>query len=199
MEIRRRIRPALRLLWCAVGAGAGLALALAMAGPGHSPFLLASLGGSAVFLFGLGNAPAAQPRALFGGHLGSALIGIACAQHLGSGAWVYALAQALTLVFMIVCRTVHPPAGANAMIMVHAHAGYGALLQPVLIGVVCLAGSAFLWSRFWRGTVRYPVSWLAGSRPVDWGGQAGGIDEERGHGIALKGVTSAEVTPRSAL
>ncbi|NDZ19008.1 HPP family protein [Variovorax sp. WS11] len=185
-------------MWCAAGAGAGLALALAMAGPGHSPFLFASLGGSAVFLFGLGNAPAAQPRALFRGHLGSALIGIACAQHLGSGAWVYALAQALTLVFMITCRTVHPPAGANAMIMVHAHAGYGALLQPVLIGVICLAGSAFLWSRLWSGAVHYPVSWRAGSRPVDWGSQACGIDEQYGHDVALKGVTAAEVARRSA-
>ena len=176
MEFRRRIRLAFRLLWCAAGAGVGLGLALLIAGPGHSPFLFASLGGSAVFLFGLGNAPATQPRALFGGHLGSALIGIVCAQYLGSSMWVYALAQALTLVFMISCRTVHPPAGANALIMVHAHAGFDALLQPVLVGAICLAGSAFVWSRLWRGTVRYPISWVAGSLPVDWGSQACGID-----------------------
>jgi len=63
-----------------LGAAAGISLALSLAGPPVSPFLLASLGGSAVFLFGLTRAPAAQPRALIGGHVGGALIGIA-------GAW----------------------------------------------------------------------------------------------------------------
>lgn len=62
--------PILRLCWCMVGAGAAISLALFLAGPNVAPFLLASLGGSTVFLFGLTQAPAAQPRALFGGHLG---------------------------------------------------------------------------------------------------------------------------------
>lgn len=62
--------PVVRILWCAIGVAAGIALALSVADPSASPFLLASLGGSAVFLFGLTRAPAAQPRALFGGHLG---------------------------------------------------------------------------------------------------------------------------------
>jgi len=59
-------RLAVRLLWCLVGAACGIALSLAVAGPPVTPFLLASLGGTAVFLFGLTRAPAAQPRALFG-------------------------------------------------------------------------------------------------------------------------------------
>lgn len=58
--------PSVRVLWCLFGAGCGIALALALAGPPLSPFLLASLGGSAVFLLGLSRAPAAQPRALLG-------------------------------------------------------------------------------------------------------------------------------------
>ncbi|HEV7914615.1 MAG TPA: HPP family protein, partial [Albitalea sp.] len=90
---------AARLLCCAGGAAAAIALALALVGPPTSPFLLASLGGSAVFLFGLTRAPAAQPRALFGGHLGGAFIGIACYQCFGDALWVCALAQALALVF----------------------------------------------------------------------------------------------------
>lgn len=59
-----------RLLWCLFGAAVGLGLALSLAGPQMGPFLLTSLGGTAIFLFGLTRAPAAQPRALFGGHLG---------------------------------------------------------------------------------------------------------------------------------
>jgi CBS-domain-containing membrane protein len=75
--------PIARLLWCGLGAAAGIGLALFFTSPPASPFFFASLGGSAVFLFGLTRAPAAQPRALFGGHLGGALIGIACYQFFG--------------------------------------------------------------------------------------------------------------------
>ena len=162
-----------RLGWCALGAATGIALALRLAGPTLSPFLLASLGGSAVFLFGLTRAPAAQPRALFGGHLGGALIGIGCYQLFGEALWVYALAQSLTLLYMLLTQTVHPPAGANPMIMIHAHAMFGALWQPVFIGVASLAAVAMIWSRLMPGLVHYPHRWLDPSPPNTlWGGWA---------------------------
>ncbi|HEU4382528.1 MAG TPA: HPP family protein [Anaeromyxobacteraceae bacterium] len=168
-----RLSHALRLLWCALGAAIGVALALSLAGPAPAPFLLASLGGSAVFLFGLTRAPAAQPRALVGGHLGGALIGIACYQLLGDALWVYALAEALTLSFMLLTKTVHPPAGANPLIMIHGHAGWSALSQPVLVGVASLAVVAALWSRLFPGLSHYPVVWLDRSPPsISWGGWA---------------------------
>ncbi|MEO6293678.1 MAG: HPP family protein, partial [Burkholderiaceae bacterium] len=111
--------PTVRLLWCLVGISCGSALAFFLAGPSQAPFLLASLGGTAVFLFGLTRAPAAQPRALFGGHLGGAFVGIACYQFLGDSLPVYVLAMVLALALMLVTRTVHPPAGANPVIMIY--------------------------------------------------------------------------------
>lgn len=170
-EGRRWQHPAARLAWCALGAAAGISIALALAGPAVNPFLLASLGGSAVFLFGLTRAPAAQPRALFGGHLGGALIGIACYQAFGDALWVYALAQVLALVYMLLAKTVHPPAGANPILMVYAHAGWSALWQPVFVGVLSLALVAVVWSRLYPGLVHYPVKWLDRSPPSTfWGG-----------------------------
>jgi len=154
-----------------LGAGAGVSLALWVVAPPVSPFLLASLGGSTVFLFGLTRAPAAQPRALFGGHLGGALIGIACYQCFGEALWVYALAQVLTLGFMLLTNTVHPPAGANPLIMVAAHAGFAALWHTVFLGVLALAAVAFVWSRMLPGLARYPLAWFERSPPtVLWGG-----------------------------
>lgn len=159
-----------RSLHSSLGGGAAIGLALLLAGPGMSPFLLASLGASTVILFVFTETSAAQPRALLGGHLSAALIGIVC-QHLwGDALWVYALALALSVLVMLLGRCVHPPAGANALIMVHQHAGFAALLQPVLVGVLSLALVAMLWSRLLRQQKAWPRRWLAPSPATnDWG------------------------------
>lgn len=146
------------VVWSSIGAAAGISLALWLVADDRSVFLLASLGGSTVFLFALTDTTAAQPRALFGGHLGSALIGILCFQFLGDALWVSVVAVVLTMVFMIVTRTIHPPTGANPLFMVHHHANFSILLKPVGLGVLTLFLVAMIWSRIRPGT-RYPIEW----------------------------------------
>lgn len=150
----------MRLLWISIGASIALGLALFLTRVNESPLMLASLGGSTIFLFGLTSAPAAQPRALFGGHLISAFVGIACYQLFSDALWVYLLAEVVTLVLLLLTQTVHPPAGANPLIMIHAHGGFSHLLLVVLAGVTILAISAAIWSRLTPGKgLRYPVKW----------------------------------------
>jgi CBS-domain-containing membrane protein len=148
----------LEIIWSAIGATIAITLALWFVGDRTSPFLLFSLGGSTIFLFALTDTDSAQPRALFVGHLGGAVIGIICYQIFGDGLWVSAAAVVLTMIFMIVTRTIHPPAGANPLIMVHHHAGIFSLVQPVGIGVCTLFLVAILWSRVRPGK-KYPNKW----------------------------------------
>jgi CBS-domain-containing membrane protein len=85
---------------------------------------------------------------------------------LGEHLWDYAVAMNATLCFMLLTRTVHPPAGADPLIVLHAHADFGALLQTIGLGVLALAVVAALWSRLIPGIVRYSLTWLEPSPPT---------------------------------
>lgn len=146
------------LIWSAIGGAIAITLALLLVGGRNSPFLLFSLGGSTVFLFVLTETEAAQPRALLGGHIGGALIGILCYQLFGDALWVSVAAVVATMVFMVVTRTIHPPAGANPLIMVDHHAGFLSVLNPVGMGVLTLFIVAMVWSRV-RSGKKYPLRW----------------------------------------
>jgi CBS-domain-containing membrane protein len=151
-------RKYLGLIWSAIGGAIAIALALLLVAGRNSPFLLFSLGGSTVFLFVLTETEAAQPRALLGGHIGGTLIGILCYQLFGDALWVSVAAVVATMVFMVVTRTIHPPAGANPLIMVDHHAGFLSVLNPVGAGVLTLFIVAMVWSRVRPGK-KYPLRW----------------------------------------
>lgn len=77
--------------------------------------LVASMGASAVLLFAVPHGPLSQPWAVVGGHLVSAVIGVACT-HLGLDfVLTSALAVALAITAMYYLRCIHPPGGATAL------------------------------------------------------------------------------------
>ncbi len=87
---------------------------------GHDRVLLiASVGASAVLVFGAPRSPLSQPRNLIGGHVVSALVGVACWKLFQAHpVLAAALAVATATALMHALRVLHPPGGATALIAV---------------------------------------------------------------------------------
>jgi len=125
--------------------------------------LVASMGASAVLLFAVPHGPLSQPWAVFGGHLVSATIGVACARLNADPVIASALAVALAISAMYYLRCIHPPGGATALTAVAGgnavHAlGFHYVLTPVLLNVLVILLIALLFNLpfAWR---RYPAVW----------------------------------------
>jgi CBS-domain-containing membrane protein len=91
----------LRLAWVLIGSSVAITLALLVT-KANSPLLLASLGGTTLFLFALTTAPAAQPRAVFGAHIISSIVGILAYQLFGDTFWAYVIALVVTIGVLLI-------------------------------------------------------------------------------------------------
>ncbi len=117
--------------------------------PRDLPWVVASMGASAVLLFAVPLGPLSQPWNLVGGHLISGAIGVTVAQWVPDLITASALAVSLAIFVMYVTRCLHPPGGATALTVVAGGAGiqslgYQYLITPVLINVVVMLAWALL-------------------------------------------------------
>ena len=77
--------------------------------------IIGSFGASAVLTYGAIRSPLAQPRNLIGGHMISAMIGVASFQLFEAFPWLAAsFAVATAIAVMHMTKTLHPPGGATA-------------------------------------------------------------------------------------
>lgn len=117
------------------------------------PFLVASMGASAVIIFAAPTSTMAQPWALLGGHMVSGLIGVTCARYIPDTALAAAVAAAGAILGMHYLRCMHPPGGATALMPIAApaavgHLGYSYLLTPVGIDVILMLALALLINQY---------------------------------------------------
>ncbi|MCW9013464.1 MAG: HPP family protein [Gammaproteobacteria bacterium] len=124
--------------------------------------VVASMGATAVLVFAVPHGPLSQPWAVLGGHLVSAVIGVACARWIPDQLFASAVAVALAIGSMHYLRCIHPPGGATALTAVIGGANLQALgfqyaLTPVLLNAVTIVIIAivFNYAFSWR---RYPAS-----------------------------------------
>lgn len=124
------------------------------------PLLIAPFGASCVLLFAAHPAPLAQPRNVIGGHVLTTLIGLMAINYVGDSVWICAVATGAGIAAMQLLRVVHPPAGANpVMIILSGVHSWTFLLTPVFAGAVILVIMAWLLHRLHRHPVRWPVYW----------------------------------------
>ncbi len=140
--------------------------------------LVASMGASAVLLFAVPNGALSQPWPLMGGHVVSALIGVACAQGIDNVLIAAPLAVALAIGAMYYLRCIHPPGGATAITAViggaQVHAlGFQFVLTPVLLDAALMLTAAvvlnyaFPWRRYPVGLQRPPAARVTNNNQLE--------------------------------
>lgn len=122
--------------------------------------LLPSMGASAVLLFAVPHGPLSQPWPVVGGHLISAVLGVACAKLILITPLAAGCAVGASIAAMHFLKCLHPPGGATALTAVIGgptvwNLGYSYVLFPVFMNAVLMVITAIAFGFAFKGG-RYP-------------------------------------------
>ncbi|PHM35802.1 HPP family protein [Xenorhabdus innexi] len=129
-------------------------------------WLMAPFGATCVILFVAPASPLSQPRNIIGGHFLTTLVGLIALYTLGNSMMVMALAVGAAIMLMQWFRMVHPPAGANPLLVLLAGqgaVGFDFLFTPVLSGSILLVVISCLINNIGREN-SWPIYWYGFSR-----------------------------------
>ncbi|RBP83922.1 HPP family protein [Marinomonas rhizomae] len=144
---------------CLAGAGATLCIFMIAQGAQLAPEylgIMAPFGATMVILFALPQSPLAQPKNILVGHLLTTTIGLISLQFWEVTPVSMAVSVGLGVALMMLTNTLHPPAGANPLLVISINASWGFLLSPVLSG--CLLIILFGWFYHnWVSRIGYPI------------------------------------------
>jgi CBS-domain-containing membrane protein len=125
-------------------------------------YIIPSMGATAVLLFAAPKVPFSQPWNVFGGHIISAIIGVACFQLIPDSHIAAAASVGLAIWAQYYLRCIHPPGGATALAAVIGSTqihdlGYLYVITPVLINTLVMLVVAIAFNALfsWRS---YPAS-----------------------------------------
>ena len=112
-------------------------------------FLIASFGSTMVLLYGYPESPFAQPKNIILGHFLTALIGIIFLNFVPLPIFLnIPLAVGFGVMFMILFKVTHPPAGGNPIIVIIGSVSFDYLLTPVLIGSIIVVMFGIIINKF---------------------------------------------------
>ncbi|SFV29793.1 HPP family protein [Hyphomicrobium facile] len=116
-----------------------------------APLLIAPFGASCALVFGAPASPLAQPYNVVGGHLVTAACGLLVTTCIGSSPIAIALGVGIAISAMLPTDTLHPPAGANPIVIAFAHSGRPFLVAPILTGAAFIVICSSLFHRHVTG------------------------------------------------
>ena len=110
-------------------------------------WLIPPFGASMVLVMAVYDSPLAKPKNLILGHILSALSGVMILYLLGNTFISLGLGVALAVFVMMITNTVHPPAGANPIIVILTGQSLSFVFLPVAVGAVIIVVFAYLYNR----------------------------------------------------
>ena len=110
-------------------------------------WLIPPFGASMVLVMAVHESPLAKPKNILLGHILSALSGVIILYLIGDNFLALGIAVALAVFVMIVTDTIHPPAGANPIIVILTGQGISFVLFPVAVGALMLVVFAYLYNK----------------------------------------------------
>ena len=112
-------------------------------------FLIASFGSTMVLLYGYPESPFAQPKNIILGHFLTALIGVIFLNFVPLPIFLnIPVAVGFGVMFMILLKVTHPPAGGNPIIVIIGSVSFDYLLIPVLIGSIIVVMFGVIINKF---------------------------------------------------
>ena len=110
-------------------------------------WLIPPFGATMVLVMAVHESPLAQPKNIFFGHILSAASGVLIYSILGMSFLTIGLAVAVSVWAMMVTKTIHPPAGANPIIVIMGGKGLSFILLPVATGAIIIILFAIIFNK----------------------------------------------------
>lgn len=147
-----------------IGGTLGILLLLLLGKFSNNLFIMAPFGATCVILFAVSQSPLAQPRNVIFGHVVSAFIGLLFLKLFGTSMLSIAVSVGCAIALMQVLKCVHPPAGANPLVILltaqDVDYNWDFLIFPVLLGSVALVCVAYFVNNI-KSAHTWPVYGLA--------------------------------------
>tara|TARA_Y100000816_G_scaffold245912_1_gene194009 strand:+ start:115 stop:570 length:456 start_codon:yes stop_codon:yes gene_type:complete len=110
-------------------------------------WLIPPFGASMVLVMAVYDSPLAKPKNLILGHILSALSGVIIFYLLGNTFISLGLGVALAVFVMMITNTVHPPAGANPIIVILTGQSISFVFLPVAVGAIIIVVFAYFYNK----------------------------------------------------
>ena len=119
-------------------------------------WLIPPFGATMVLVMAVHSSPLAQPKNIILGHILSALSGVVILLTIGDSFLALGIAVGLAVFVMMMTKTIHPPAGANPIIVILTDAGLEFVFLPVAIGSIIIVIFAVVYNRIMKR--EYPAT-----------------------------------------